>query len=93
MNAGESDFCWDPEKERLNILKHGIDFRTAMKAFADPRRKILTDERHSRGEPRFFCVGTADGKIVTVRFTYREGKIRILGAGHWRKGRRFHEEG
>jgi hypothetical protein len=25
--------------------------------------------------------------IMTVRFTFRERKIRIIGAGYWRKGR------
>jgi hypothetical protein len=29
---------------------------------------------------------------VTVRFTYREGVIRIYGAGYWRKGRKIYEE-
>jgi hypothetical protein len=26
-------------------------------------------------------------RILTVRFTYRKGVVRIFGAGHWRKGR------
>jgi len=29
--------------------------------------------------------------VVTVRFTYREGVIRIIGAGLWRKGRGIYE--
>jgi len=32
------------------------------------------------------------GNILTVRFVYREGKIRIFGAGFWRKGRKYYEE-
>lgn len=27
------------------------------------------------------------GGILTVRFTYREGVIRIIGAGYWQKGK------
>ena len=27
---------WDPEKERKNIKKHGIDFKTAATVFDDP---------------------------------------------------------
>jgi uncharacterized protein len=31
------------------------------------------------------------GFPLTVRFTYREGVVRIIGAGYWRKGRRIYE--
>ena len=33
-----------------------------------------------------------DEGIITVRFTYREGKVRIFGAGYWRKGRKRYEQ-
>lgn len=29
---------------------------------------------------------------MTVRFTYREGRIRIFGAGYWRKGKSVYEQ-
>lgn len=32
------------------------------------------------------------GGIMTVRFTYRNNKIRIIGAGYWRKGKKLYEE-
>ena len=85
-------FVWDLRKEFLNIAKHGIDFSLAAKAFLDPDRKIYTDVRHSQKEERFFCIGRANGRILTVRFTYRLGKIRIIGAGYWRKGERYYEK-
>jgi hypothetical protein len=28
---------------------------------------------------------------MTVRFTYRNGNIRIIGAGYWRKGKEIYE--
>jgi hypothetical protein len=31
-------------------------------------------------------------RIITVRFTYRNGKIRLFGAGYWRKGKKAYEE-
>ena len=88
----KQSFLWDPQKEKINIRKHGIDFFTAAKAFKDPKRKIFTDSKHSEKEQRYFCVGEVETKIVTVRFAYREGKIRIYGAGYWRKGRKYYEE-
>ena len=36
-------FEWDDEKERQNILKHGIDFRTASRVFLMKREsKTMT---------------------------------------------------
>lgn len=91
MNETKGDFAWDTRKEKINIRKHGINFITAAKAFKDPKRKIFIDSRHSEKEQRYFCIGKVRNKILTVRFTYREGKIRIYGAGYWRKGRRYYE--
>ncbi len=85
-------FIWDDEKETANIHKHGVDFTTAAEAFRDPKRKIYTDSKHSKKEERLFCIGKVEDKILTVRFTSRSGKIRIFGAGYWRKGARYYEE-
>lgn len=92
MDKELSSFIWDFEKESDNIHKHGIDFIMAAKAFKDPKRKIYTDSKHSKKEERFFCIGKVEGKILTVRFTYRGAKIRIFGAGYWRKGGRYYEK-
>ncbi|MFH1799707.1 MAG: BrnT family toxin [Candidatus Omnitrophota bacterium] len=63
MGARESSFVWDLEKERLNILKHGVSFKEAMRVFGDPQRKIDRDRGHSGEEPRFFCYGHVGGGI------------------------------
>jgi hypothetical protein len=34
----------------------------------------------------------AAGAVMTVRFTWRSGKIRIFGAGYWRKGKAIYEK-
>jgi uncharacterized DUF497 family protein len=88
----ESNFEWDPEKEKINIYKHGIDFATAAEAFTDPKRRIIIDSKHNRTEQRLFCLGKVNGRILTVRFTYRGGKIRIIGAGFWRGGKLHYEK-
>ncbi|HLF18366.1 MAG TPA: BrnT family toxin [Candidatus Omnitrophota bacterium] len=87
-----SSFVWDPRKELVNIYKHGVNFNTAAKAFRDPHRKVYIDSRHSQKEQRYFCIGKIKNKILTVRFMYRAGKIRIIGAGYWRKGERYYEK-
>jgi hypothetical protein len=92
MDVHVGHFVWDRWKERANLRKHGMDFCGATAAFRDPRRQIFVDSKHSGGEARYFCVGRIGERIVTVRFTYRGAKIRIFGAGEWRKGRKLYEE-
>ena len=84
-------FEWNADKEAENLEKHGVPFSLAQYAFADPRRVIAEDLAHSETEKRYFCFGEVDGGILTVRFTYRGGIIRIFGAGYWRKGRAIYE--
>ena len=52
----EREFDWDPNKERLNIRKHGIDFTTAVEVFRDPRHVTIQD-RFEHGEYRWQTVG------------------------------------
>lgn len=87
-----SSFEWDAAKDRENRRKHGIGFAEAQFAFADPRRAIAEDVAHSGVEPRFYLFDEWGGGVLTVRFTYRDGAIRIFGAGYWRKGKRIYEE-
>jgi len=85
-------FDWDPQKELINIEKHGIDFRTALRVFDDPDRCVIEDLKHAEFEDRYLCIGNVDGRILTVRFVYRKDMIRIIGAGSWRRGRKLYEE-
>jgi len=85
-------FDWDEEKNRDNEARHGVSFASAQHAFLDPNRIILKDISHSHEEDRYYCIGRVPEGIVTVRFTFREEVIRIIGAGYWRKGRRLYEE-
>lgn len=91
MDIERGLFVWDQAKEEDNIRKHGIDFTTAAYVFCDPERRIVKDEQHSHSELRYYCVGRVGDLVITVRFTYRGQRIRIIGAGSWRKGRRLYE--
>jgi uncharacterized DUF497 family protein len=86
-----ASFEWDGGKDLENQRKHGVSFFLAQYAFADPKRVIAEDLPHSLDEPRFFCFGRIGEGILTVRFTYRAGIIRIFGAGYWRKGKKLYE--
>lgn len=86
-------FEWDEAKNLINQTKHHVSFELARHAFADPNRVILADLDHSQNEKRFFCLGMVRGGVMTVRFTRRDGRIRIFGAGYWHKGKRIYEDG
>jgi uncharacterized protein len=79
-------FEWDENKDRANILKHGVAFRLAALIFGDPLR---LDElnRAAAGEKRRHVIGAAgDSKLVlfvvyTVRSKHGQERIvRIISA-------------
>lgn len=87
------DFEWDEEKNRANTIKHGVSFYEAQDAFFDINRVVAFDTRHSNNEEkRYFCYGKIKDKILTVRFTVRSNRIRIIGAGYWREGKTKYEQ-
>lgn len=92
MNIGAPSFEWDGEKDLANSRKHGVSFTEAQKAFLDPHRIIAVNDKHRHSEQRYFCIGKVDRGILTVRFTWRDNRIRIIGAGFWREGRKLYEE-
>ena len=85
-------FEWDEIKNKVNQKKHNISFEEAQYAFSDSNRIIAKDAEHSEIEERFYCFGKIVEDIVTVRFTYRNNRIRIIGAGYWRKGKQIYEK-
>lgn len=87
-----SNFDWDPNKDAINIEKHGVSFSDAQSAFLDPECVIAEDTAHSHHEKRYYCFGRVTKEIMTVRFTYRGGMIRIIGAGFWREGKKIYAQ-
>ena len=75
-------FEWDDAKDRKNIAKHGIPFRTAILVFADPNRIEKYDEAHSLDEDRYLTIGEIDGTfmVLTVVYTERSEAIRVISA-------------
>lgn len=87
-----TSFEWDEKKNEENKIKHGVSFEKAQSAFDDPKRIIALDLDHStKKEQRYYCFAKVDQMVLTVRFTYRQNKIRIFGAGYWRKGKKEYE--
>ena len=58
-------FEYDEKKNRINIQKHGISFRSAARVFFDYDRIELYDEANSLDEDRYHTIGdTSAGNIL-----------------------------
>lgn len=66
FTLGELLFEYDPEKNRKNIEKHGISFKSAARIFFDYDRIELYDEAHSENEDRYNTIGDVSAGSVTV---------------------------
>jgi len=88
----------DPEKERRNLAKHGLDFTFAELVFADPHLAIVFD-RVEDGEERWHAIGLVGGhRVLVVVHTYPdqddEELIRVIGLREaTRSERTRYEEG
>ena len=79
IDLNKASFEWDEEKDRLNFLKHGIHFKTAVKVFLDPDKLIREDEEHPE-ELRFDILGRV-GKVLFVVCAFREqNAVRMISA-------------
>jgi uncharacterized DUF497 family protein len=59
----------------------------------DQAKNLANREKHgvaSRSPNWPFSMTPRDG-VMTVRFTWRDNRIRIFGAGYWRKGKTVYE--
>ncbi len=74
------NFEWDDDKAARNYIKHNVSFEEAAKAFLDPLAKDDLDDRMDYGEERFVHIGMVGNRLLTVIYTERGDKIRIISA-------------
>ena len=78
MASGGRRFEWDPEKRRLNLQKHGLDFADA-RLVLEGLTWTFEDVREGYGERREVAYGFLEHVIVTIAFTESDdGAIRII---------------
>ena len=76
-------FEWDPNKNDVNVKKHGVSFDEAETVFEDERAVTIYDEEHSNDEDRFKIIGISRKlQELTVCHCYRNGDdvTRIISA-------------
>ncbi len=66
---------WDENKRRSNLEKHGFDFLDARIVLQDSH--LLKQTSYS-GEDRWLAVGLLEEVEVTIIYTKRQDKIRII---------------
>jgi len=65
FELGGMVFEYDEEKNRINIQKHGISFRSAARVFFDYDRIEMYDEENSQVEDRYDTIGdTSAGNML-----------------------------
>jgi uncharacterized DUF497 family protein len=78
----DENFEWDDDKAAENLRDHRMSFEQAAFAFNDPFAVEWIDERESYGEERCILLGMTNGQVLTVVYTERSERIRIISA--WR---------
>jgi uncharacterized DUF497 family protein len=74
------DYQWDPDKARVNLKKHRVDFADAVGVFEDPLA-LTIDDLASPEEPRWVTLGMDfEGRLLVVVYTYRGEAIRLISA-------------
>lgn len=67
FSLGGMTFEYDDNKNKINIKKHGISFKSAARIFFDYDRIEYYDEEHSYDEDRYNTIGdTSAGKSEGV---------------------------
>jgi uncharacterized DUF497 family protein len=76
----DDEFEWDDAKAAANLVRHSVSFGKAREAFEDPLALHRDDDRMDYGEDRYLTVGEAGGRLISVVWTSRDERIRIISA-------------
>jgi len=74
------EFEWDEAKAESNRRKHAVTFEAACGVFGDAFALDRLDTRMDHGEARFVITGMVNGVLLTVVYTERGERIRIISA-------------
>ena len=72
------NFEWDDKKSQTNLEKHGIRLIRGALVFMDENRIDMPDNRKDYGEERRISIGKCEIGILSVCYTIRNDKIRLI---------------
>ena len=61
----QTQFKWDEDKAKTNLIKHHVSFETAVRSFSDPFQ-LTEQNRIENGECRWQTMGMVDGQMVLL---------------------------
>ncbi len=76
----QDEFEWGADKARRNLAKHGVSFQAARLVFDDVFALDRLDDAGGGGEVRYIVTAMANGVLLTVVYTERGARIRIISA-------------
>ena len=89
-----SSFDWDKGNLNKNWKKRKITNEETEQIFFNEPLKVFEDLKHSKTEKRLVAYGKTDeNRLLTVIFTLRQGKVRVISARNQsKKERRSYEK-
>jgi hypothetical protein len=76
----DEQFEWDDTKAAENLRDHRVSFAESTLAIGDPFAIEWLDLREAYGEERVIVVGMSQGQLLTVVYTKRGERLRIISA-------------
>jgi len=76
----EDEFEWDAAKAESNLEKHGVSFEAAGRVFDDVFAFERCDFDSELGEVRYVITGLVDDVVLTVVYSERGERTRIISA-------------
>ena len=91
QDISETEFEWDERKRESTIKKHRIDFFDAVRLFDG--RPVVHAQSNRQGEERWLTTGKLNRLMVSVVWTYRDTRIRVITPRRAGKNerRQYHE--
>jgi uncharacterized DUF497 family protein len=76
----DDEFEWDAAKAQSNLAKHLVGFEAARRVFDDAFALDRLDIGSRGGEIRYVITGMVNGALLTVVYTERGARTRIISA-------------
>jgi hypothetical protein len=81
LAAGLEGFEWDSGNSDKNWQRHEVRQAEAEQALLNTPLVVRVTGKHGAAEPRFIALGQTDsGRLLTVVFTVRGTKVRVISA-------------
>ncbi len=82
-------FEWDEGNKEKNWIQHKVAWTEAEEAFVGEPVMVLPDPKHSDREMRMTLLGrTTPGRKLTIIFTIRNNRVRVISAREMSKKER-----